>query len=354
MWYLVDGAVTKSLKTNKKGIAQYLLKQYTKGKYGLTPTPTVGEFYERWIGTKIEPLFRRSLIRSYRQHFTAYILPTFKSVCLAGVGNRNLTDFRVELLRRALGVKTCRNIIDGSFRALYRDARADIDELKGRDPFLDIQWPVAERDKPDPFLPEERDNILALFREREPFYYPWVLLAFMTGIRPSEASALLVNDLNVETCELSITKTRHLGAINQTKTGKSKRKIRVPLELIETLLTVPSFTMGTESLFLNKFGDPLGANDWADYYWARTLKALGIRWRKFYATRHTFITEAVKRGENLKAVADYCGTSVAMIEQDYCGTLEMASVDLTVFKPQSAKSLETMMVPTGYHPVGWE
>jgi len=45
-------------------------------------------------------------------------------------------------------------------------------------------------------------------------------------------------------------------------------------------------------------------------YWPRTLKTLEIRPRKFYATCHTFITEAVKRGEVLKAFADYVGSSV--------------------------------------------
>src|SRR5688572_31571701 len=40
------------------------------------------------------------------------------------------------------------------------------DELKGRDPFIDIQWPAAQRQKPDPFTDEEREKILA-FRSEE-------------------------------------------------------------------------------------------------------------------------------------------------------------------------------------------
>jgi len=351
IWYLVDGDLIKSLETNKKGIAQYLLEQHIKGKYGLTPTPTVGEFYERWIGTKIEPLFRRSLIRKYRQHFNAYILPKFKNVRLAGIGTRELNEFRINLLRRGLRVKTCRNIIDGSFRAIYRDARAEIDELQGKDPFIDIKWPVVEREKPDPFLPEERDKILKFFREKEPFYFPWVLLAFTTALRPSEASGLLVSDVKAETLEISITKTRHLGAGNQTKTGRSKRTIRVTSELMESLLTLTSFVMGTEELFINKLSGPLDANQWAKDYWPRTLKGLGIRPRKFYACRHTFITEQVKRGEVLKAIGDYVGTSVQMIDDHYCGPLELTLENQTVFKPQPSKSLNLLASPRGFEPL---
>ncbi len=346
-WYLVDGPVIRSLHTTKKGLAQHQLEQYIKGKYGLFPTPTVGEFYKRWIGKKIEPLFRRSLIRAYRQHFNKYILATFKSIRLAGIGTRELTSFQVALLSGGLSVKTCRNIIDGSFRALYRDARIEIEELSGRDPFMDIRWPVVAREKPDPFLPEERDKILDFFREGDPFYFPWVLLAFMAGTRPSEASALQVDDLDVETCKLSITKTRHLGVGNQPKTGKSRRTIRLSREITESLLTLPSFSLGAESLFLNKYGGPLDANRWAENYWPRTLKDLEIRPRKFYACRHTFITEAVKRGEVLKAIADYVGTSSQMIDDHYCGTLELTLADRTVFKPEPSKSVNSLVTSTG-------
>jgi len=153
-WYLVDGPVIRSLHTTKKGLAQHQLEQYIKGKYGLAPTPTVGEFYERWIKTKIEPLFRRSLIRAYHHHFNRRILPAFKGIRLAGIGIRELTSFQVDLLGAGLKVKSCRNIIDGSFRALYRDARIEIEELSGKDPFMDLRWPASEREKPDPFLAE--------------------------------------------------------------------------------------------------------------------------------------------------------------------------------------------------------
>jgi integrase len=354
-WYLVDGDLMRSLETTKKGLAQYKLEEYIKDKHGQKPTPTVKEFYDRWITNKIEPLFRRSKIRDYKQHFNAYILPKFKDTRLLAVGTGDLTAFRVELLGRGLSVKTARNIIDSSFRALYRDARAETEELKGRDPFLDIQWPRAKRQKPDPFTPEERQKILAYFLEHEPFYYPWVLLAFMVGTRPSEASALLRSDVAVETCQISINKSRHLGADGDTKTGKSDRTIQVPPSVIEALLTLPSFQIGAERLFINKFGSPLDANQWAKDYWPRILKALDIGQRKFYCTRHTFITEQVKRGELLKAIADYCGTSVTMIEQDYCGTLTLsdrtAEIDQTAVEPAAYKVANFKASPTGFEPV---
>jgi hypothetical protein len=37
-------------------------------------------------------------------------------------------------------------------------------------------------------------------------------------------------------------------------------------------------------------------------------------------TRHTFIAWALSEGANLKGLAEYCGTSVQMIEQSHAGT----------------------------------
>jgi hypothetical protein len=81
-----------------------------------------------------------------------------------------------------------------------------------------------------------------------------------------------------------------------------------------------------------------------------------IRHRKFYATRHTFITEAIKRGENPLAVAQYCGTSLAMIQADYCGTLDLVArtkleTDRTKIAQPAEKPLENVASPTGFEPM---
>jgi hypothetical protein len=88
-YYIADGSVFRSLGTTKKGLAEYLLKEYIKNERGQKPTPKVGEYFEKWIQTKIEPLFRRSKIRDYKQHFTAYILPRFRNTRLLAIGTES-------------------------------------------------------------------------------------------------------------------------------------------------------------------------------------------------------------------------------------------------------------------------
>jgi integrase len=301
------------------------------------------------IETKIEPLFRRAQVRDYRQHFNAYILPKFKNVRLLAIGTDDLIDFRVELLKRGRSVKTVRNIIDSSFRALYRDARAEIEDLKGRDPFIDIQWPRSQREKPNPFTAEERDRIIEYWAKNDFFYFPWLFTLFYTGMRPSEATALTWANVNLEHRTISISKSSYMGSESGTKTTGSARVIQFGERVADVLRILPSRELGLSHVFVNKFGDPMNAKKWSEHNWAGPLEDLAIRHRKFYATRHTFITEAIKRGESPLAVAQYCGTSLAMIQADYCGTLGLR-LDQTIFEPQPPKYLESMVAGPGFEP----
>lgn len=94
-----------------------------------------------------------------------------------------------------------------------------------------------------------------------------------------------------------------MGTESRTKTTGSKRTIQVVAAVIEVLKLLPSRELGLEYVFVNKFGDPMNAKKWSEHNWSEPLEKLEIRHRKFYATRHTFITEAIRRGENPLAVA---------------------------------------------------
>ncbi len=64
-------------------------------------------------------------------------------------------------------------------------------------------------------------------------------------------------------------------------------------------------------------GNPLDAAEWRKRHWQNALRAKEIRPRKFYATRHTYISVALSHGVNIKWLAEQCGTSVEMIERNY-------------------------------------
>ena len=152
---------------------------------------TVGEFFKEWIPRKKPPFARRSLERDYKQAFNKNVLPFMGDFDLNNVTVDTLEDFRMYLVEeRRLSVKSARNIIDGSLRAMFRDAGRRIE----RNPFNDLPpnwWPRLPQREADPYTEEERDRIVEFYREQRAHKkYAFVYFRFYTGTRPSEAVAL--------------------------------------------------------------------------------------------------------------------------------------------------------------------
>ena len=279
---------------------------------------TVGEYFRKWIEDKKPPTVRAGQERDYRAHFKRYILPDFENVKLRDVEPRNLLDFRTYLTgERKLKMKSARTIIDASFRACYRDARK-IDHLIGTDPFAALDWPRLQTPKPDPFTEDERDKIIQAFKDKSRFYYPFVYLLFWTGMRPSEALALRWEDIDIKQGFLSISKSRYKDDENPTKTAGSERDIRLLPDVVDVLQAVKPLHVGIdEHVFKNQEGQLLNFHTWRAGIWYRILRGANIRERKPYSTRHTFISAGLSNGVNIKWLAEYCGTSVTMIEKHY-------------------------------------
>jgi hypothetical protein len=91
---------------------------------------------------------RLTLQRDYQQNFKKNILPSMGDMELNAVTTDTLESFRIHLVdERDLALKTARNIIDGSLRAMIRDAGRRIE----RNPFNDLPnnwWPRLPRASP--------------------------------------------------------------------------------------------------------------------------------------------------------------------------------------------------------------
>jgi integrase len=309
------------------------------GLYRSEPTssPTVREYVEAtWLPRMTPPAVRASLAQTYRKHWRRHILPAFGDKGLDEIARAALLDFRGMLTRseenggKGLKMKTARDMIDGTFRALYRDARRD--GLAAGDPFADLAWPRQVRPEPDPFTEDERDVLLDHFWRRDRHYHALVYTMFFTGLRTGEATGLRWRAIDLRRGKLKVRVSRTLGEDNPPKTEKSTREITLLPEVVAVLRDVmPLHATGDTFVFTTQAGTPLDEERFVEKHWHRALRATGVRARKFYATRHTFISVAVGRpGVNIKWLADYCGTSVEMIEKHYAGAVHQDAAQLAL------------------------
>ena len=157
---------------------------------------------------------------------------------------------------------------------------------------------------------------------------------------------------------MRIDKSRNLSVDAAPKTKKSKRTIIITRELMDLVQSLRrAWSKPADKVFTNKFGNPITVDQFRADYWNRVLDTLEIRRRKFYATRHTLITLWMKQGIDPKRIAEYCGTSMQMIDDNYCGEMgfDPASIQPanhpTKIQRRASKSAKSMASPTGFEPV---
>ena len=117
--------------------------------------PTLATYYEQWI-VEQQPLVRRAQLRDYERHLTGYVLPVLGTVPFAALTPSHVSGLQAELLtkgrprvagarpprrgspsrHRPLSVKTVRNVLVGSLRAMLRRARKH--GLLTREQFADV------------------------------------------------------------------------------------------------------------------------------------------------------------------------------------------------------------------------
>lgn len=233
----------------------------------------------------------------------------------------------------------------GVFAMEYRGRRA-IDS-----PMLGIENASVTKKKPDPLSVEERDLVLAEMRKRYDVRV-WAYFAFMfsTGMRVEEAIALRWSDIDERRGTARVQRVRTFKGSERdgSKTHAERDVILTPAAL-EALSVMKPFTkLKAEDIFES----PITGRPWHDdrsqreTFWQPTLKRLGIRARRAYATRHTCATAALMNGVNAAFMAEQLGHSVRMFLDTYSrwirGSHDAAQVALlaqaTATAPSTAPS----------------
>ncbi len=299
---------------------------------------TVAVYYDVWIERQVVPQVRASAARDYRGHFKGYILDVLGNVPLDELSLAHLEELRTKLRQRPVSEKTIRNVIDGSLRAMVRDALRD--EIEAGFPFPNMVWPEKIVPVPSPFTAEERDELLGHFRNKRwkvggfndsklhyP-YYAFLYTLFFTGMRPSEAVAVRVSSVNLGARTVFVDRSRHLGQEAATKTARSRRTVRLTrdnAEILEPLIELKA--RPGDYLFKNVRGEPIEAANYYDLF-RDAQRALEITpLRDLYSTKDTYLSVALTNGVSLTWLSEQTGVAVATILKHYGRFIHSSQAD---------------------------
>ncbi|MCU0568323.1 MAG: DUF3596 domain-containing protein [Oculatellaceae cyanobacterium Prado106] len=189
--------------------------------------------------------------------------------------------------------------------------------------------------KPNAFSEEERDKIIAAFQSDKrkgmnyQHYAPFVEFLFLTGCRPSEAAGLqwkhISEDYSFVAFISSIATYRPSLRVDGSKNNK-KRRFPCSEKLRQLLQSIRPEAVTPESpVFPSPKGKFINYNNFCNNAWNKIVDPIKPETTP-YSCRDTFITLQILKRVPETAIAQWCDTSVEMIQKHYADHLKMMSL----------------------------
>lgn len=212
-----------------------------------------------------------------------------------------------------------------SSKGVFKSALVEIFDIAIDDrvievnPALNIKLKSDDKKEVDYFTKEEVNLLLS---KAKGVLFPYLLLAFNTGMRPEEILGLQIGD--IQNSMIDIKRVRTKGKVKHPKTRNSIRRIPCPDFVIKEVLKLKS-----NHIFL--FGDLYDVHR-LHYPWWNLLKECGFGIRKIYSCRHTFATIMLQDSiVSINELAGLLGHSTPKITlTHYASVIDSKTIDLGI------------------------
>lgn len=193
--------------------------------------------------------------------------------------------------------------VRGIMGTSFADGTIDVD------PTLRIKNSKQQKKQPDPLEAAEVELVLGYIKNiYDARIYNAIEFAFFTGVRPSELISLRWGDIDFREKLARVQRARTFGQEHETKTY-TIRDVELNNRALAALISQQEFTYLKDYIFENPATElPFPSEKSLRLtYWKPTLKAVKLRERVFYQTRHTFATINLMAGANPMWVASQLG-----------------------------------------------
>lgn len=335
-----DGTFEKRFTVNKKRYSVYastikeLLEkeqeqrnQINKESYTENRNITLEKYFTEWIERK-KTTTKENTLLTYKSFYQKHINPTLGNKKIISIERREVQALQSDLTE-TLNPNTI-NIVLKVLRAVLNDAIKD--EIITRNVASGIKSLKSDTKATDTkhraLTPGEQADFMQALQGH--FYYNYIALMLLTGIRSGEASALLWSDIDYKNNVMHINKTltrdsEHKYIIGNTpKTESGNRiiplndNIKKILEQQKALLNILPFP--TTNIFLTP-NEKIITVQQVNRAISDTLKKLDqdghhIELFTSHAFRDTFATRFIEQGGNMNTLKEILGHSSITMTMD--------------------------------------
>lgn len=279
---------------------------------------TVKEYLSEWIES-VENRLKTSTWYYYNQDVQNVLIPSIGQIALSDLKRSHVRDMLATNRASNRRLSNIQSVLRSALKKAVYDELIETNIMDGWK-FYNEEAPTREDDV-DPFSRDEQALILGVLEGQARNFFQF---AFWTGLRTSELVALDWRDIDFVRRELAVTKAMPQvarGVAGKPKTAAGTRKVKLLGPALNALLAqkAHTFLAGNEI-----FQNPRTLERWSGdgpirkTCWQYALKAVGVRYRRPYQTRHTYASMMLSAGESPMWVAAQMGhADWGMIRKTY-------------------------------------
>ncbi|YCH85110.1 site-specific integrase [Ectopseudomonas composti] len=287
--------------------------------------PTFGQYAQTWLDSRVIVKNTRD---NYKRAINNYWMPHLATMPINEIRSLHL---RKALERITWPSTTDRRFAINTLSGIFKAAIAD--ELVVTNPATALPRAKVQQKEVDPFLQEEADRLIAQMHAtltgRQRMFAHYFEAAFYTGLRPCEMLAMEITDADLARRRLRIHQVMVDGEIHDRVKTKYARDVLLNDRALRALEGALAMTEeGDRFMFKPTDGrgsEFIASEDTPKRYLMEAIKALGIRRRRQYATRHTYATVCLMAGMTPAFVAKQLGHSVQILLERYARWIDSES-----------------------------
>ena len=330
-----------------------ILSRLDQGTYVAPTKQTVAQYLDEWLPA-VKSTVRPSTYSTYVTICASHLKPRIGSIPLRslttlqlnGLYNDLLTDGRVNG-KGGLAPASIRYVHAVIRKALGDAVRASI---LPRNPAEGARPPRVPRKQIGTWSAREVRTFLDHVKD-DRFYAAYVL-ACTTGMRRGEVAAIRWQDLDLDTCRLSVTRSLTVVGgwevqVSEPKTARGRRMIALDGETVRVLhrhrdtQAVERDLMGDayedgDFVFCRADGSPIHPDMLTEWFYRHT-KAAKLPRIRFHDLRHTHATLALSAGVHPKVVSERLGHASVVI------TLDTYSHSIPAMQEEAASKVASLL-----------